>query len=131
MKQTGRSIRKLLARGLLAVSVLFALLMAFSLYAPSFPDPYAARGGSTELPELTGLPADSLLNSGDVSALDELPGIGEVLASRIIETRERDGLFFFPEDVMTVSGIGEKRFADIMAYLAAQETTPTDLPSAP
>ena len=75
--------------------------------------------------------ASSLLNSGDLTALDDLPGIGEVTAGRIIETRERDGTFYFPEDLMTVSGIGEKRLADIMAYLAEQPASPTDLEASP
>lgn len=131
MKKAGRIIHKLLPKGLLVVSVLVLLLMAADLYHPLFSDRYTARGGAPALPELHGLAADSLLNSGDLDALDELPGIGEVLAQRIIETRERDGLFYFPEDIMSVSGIGEKRFADIMAFIAAQEATSTDLPAAP
>ena len=120
---------------LAAGSVLFALLMVRDLYTSSFPISYTSRGTAPVIPDLAGLPADSLLNAGDVDALDELPGIGEVLAGRIIETRERDGLFYFPEDIMTVSGIGEKRYADIMAYLASQgvkqDGTPTDLPPSP
>lgn len=131
MKKPGHFLRQLLPWCLMAGIAFALLLMVCNLYKPAHPDHYTARGGSMLIPELTGLPPDSLLNSGDVKALDALPGIGEVLAGRIIETRERDGLFFFPEDVMTVSGIGEKRYHDIMTWLAAQEASPTDLPAAP
>lgn len=113
------------------VSVLIGLLMVADLYHSRFPDFYTAQDRTAALPELTGLAPDSLLNSGSADELDELPGIGAVLAGRIIETRERDGLYYFPEDVMSVSGIGEKRFADIMTSLAVLKATPTDLPAAP
>ena len=127
MKKAGRSLREILIRILLVASGLLALLMVCELYHPAFPDLWTASGSGVVVPELTALAPDSLLNSGSMADLDKLPGIGEVLAGRIIETRERDGLFRYPEDVMSVSGIGEKRFADIMAYMAAQEATPTDL----
>ena len=40
----------------------------------------------------------------------ELDGIGETLASRIIEYREQHGGFDSVEELMEVKGIGEKRF---------------------
>ena len=42
--------------------------------------------------------------------LDELPGVGEATARAIIEDREANGPFSSPEDIMRVSGIGEKKF---------------------
>lgn len=131
MKRAGRVIRTLLTEGLLAISVLISILMVINLYHPTIPDPYTARNEALAIPELATLAPDSLLNSGDLAALDALPGIGEVLAARIIEARELDGLYTFPEDVMSVKGVGEKKFADIAAYLAAMEATPTDLAPLP
>lgn len=51
------------------------------------------------------------LNTADVSELDELPGVGEATARAIVEDRETNGPFTTPEDLMRVSGIGEKKFA--------------------
>lgn len=51
------------------------------------------------------------LNTADVGELDELPGVGEATARAIVEDREANGPFSAPEDLMRVSGIGEKKFA--------------------
>jgi competence protein ComEA len=46
------------------------------------------------------------LNSADVAALDGLPGIGPVLAQRIVEHREQHGPFHQVDDLLDVPGIG-------------------------
>ena len=51
-----------------------------------------------------GAPVD--LNAADVVALDALPGIGPVLAERIVAHREEVGPFGSVEDLESVSGIG-------------------------
>ena len=51
------------------------------------------------------------LNTAGVEDLDELPGVGEATARAIVEDRELNGPFSAPEDLMRVSGIGEKKFA--------------------
>jgi competence protein ComEA len=53
------------------------------------------------------------LNSATAEQLETLPGIGEVLASAIVEHRERNGPFASVDDLLEVSGIGEVRLADI------------------
>lgn len=45
--------------------------------------------------------------------LQNLPGIGETYANRIVEYRTREGDFQKIEDIMKVKGIGEKIFAEI------------------
>ena len=53
------------------------------------------------------------LNTATSEELQTLSGVGEATARAIIEDREQNGPFAAPEDVMRVSGIGEKKFAKI------------------
>jgi competence protein ComEA len=46
------------------------------------------------------------LNTADVGRLDALPGIGPVLAQRIVDHREQHGPFGSVEDLQDVPGIG-------------------------
>lgn len=50
------------------------------------------------------------LNTATASELETLPGVGPSTAAKIIADREANGLFTAPEDLMRVSGIGEKKF---------------------
>ena len=49
------------------------------------------------------------LNTAPAEELAKLPGIGEALAERIVSYREEHGPFEAVEDLMNVSGIGEKK----------------------
>lgn len=53
------------------------------------------------------------LNTADLAALDTLPGVGPVLAQRIIDWRSEHGRFTSVEELGEVSGIGEKLYAQI------------------
>ncbi|HEX9313330.1 MAG TPA: helix-hairpin-helix domain-containing protein [Actinomycetota bacterium] len=57
------------------------------------------------------------LNTATLDELETLSGIGEVLGQRIIDYREQHGPFRTIEDLMNVSGIGDKRFADLKPYI--------------
>jgi len=51
------------------------------------------------------------LNLADAVELEALPGVGPVLAGRIVAYREAHGPFVELEDLLDVSGIGEAKLA--------------------
>ncbi len=51
------------------------------------------------------------VNLASASELERLPGVGPVLATRIIEEREANGPFTSADDLDRVSGIGPKKIA--------------------
>lgn len=53
------------------------------------------------------------LNTADASALDSLPGVGPVLAQRILDWRAQHGRFTSVDELGEVSGIGDKILAQI------------------
>jgi len=53
------------------------------------------------------------INIATQSELTDLPGIGNVLAARIVDYRRMHGSFNRIEDLRNVSGIGEKRYEAI------------------
>lgn len=61
-----------------------------------------------------GAPASPLdLNTATADQLDDLPGVGPVLAQRIVAYRTQHGGFRSVEQLQEVSGIGARRFADL------------------
>lgn len=66
----------------------------------------------------TGLPAGQMdINNASLTELTDLPGIGPVLAQRIVEYRTEHGPFSAPEDLMNIKGIGPAKLAKILPYI--------------
>ncbi|GGV33180.1 hypothetical protein GCM10010277_18140 [Streptomyces longisporoflavus] len=57
--------------------------------------------------------AQVTLNTATIDQLDELPGVGPVLAQHIIDYRTEHGGFRSVDELREVNGIGDKRYADL------------------
>lgn len=57
------------------------------------------------------------LNLSPADSLELLPGIGPVLAERIVAYRDSAGHFERPEDIIRVKGISRKLYEKIKSYL--------------
>lgn len=74
----------------------------------------AARGGTASAGSVAGSPAGPVdLNSATAEQLDALPGVGPVLAQRIVDWRTQHGRFGSVDELSKVSGIGDAKLADL------------------
>jgi competence protein ComEA len=72
-----------------------------------------ALGAAPATGATAGPPAPVDLNSATLEMLDALPGIGPVLAQRILDWRTAHGRFSAVDELGEVSGIGEATLADL------------------
>ena len=63
------------------------------------------------------------INTASAQQLIALPGVGEKLAARIVEYRQKQGGFKNVSELMNVQGLGEKNLAKIQAYLTTSGET--------
>jgi competence protein ComEA len=60
------------------------------------------------------------INTASQREIAELPGVGEVLAGRIILYRENVGPFESPEDLLNVYGIGMGKLEAVRWYISVE-----------
>jgi comEA protein len=77
--------------------------------------PKSAGRGAVKKSALTG---KINLNTATVQELTKLPRIGEKVAQRIVEYRQKHGGFKKTEELMNVKGIGEKTFDKMREHLS-------------
>jgi competence protein ComEA len=81
---------------------------------PAAPDAAPAAPPSGPAPAKGGAPTGKVdLNVATVEQLDALPGVGPVMAQRILEWRARHGRFTRVEQLREIEGIGERRLAQL------------------
>ena len=83
--------------------------------APSAaPAPGSGDGASGSAPAGGAAPGTPVnLNTATVADLDALPGVGPVIASRIVDWRQQNGNFKTVDDLGEVSGIGDATLAKL------------------
>ena len=57
------------------------------------------------------------INKASSSEIQKIPGIGPVLAQRVIDFRNKNGKFEIIDDLMDVKGIGSKKLEKIRAWI--------------
>ena len=60
------------------------------------------------------------INEADIDELMSIPYIGEVIAERIIDYRNENGPFEDEEELLNISGIGEKKLNNIINYITVE-----------
>jgi competence protein ComEA len=95
--------------------------------APSSPEPVAKAQGASKLAAAAPAPTRPTrldLNRASVAELTALPGLGEVLAQRVVERRAARGGFRSVDDLKDVKGIGAKRLEQLRPLVTVRAATP-------
>lgn len=113
-----------------AVSAILLLSMCVSWFAlsdladttlqmgtPTTPGNLEAQWAQGQEERLPGVVGKISINDAGQEALEALPGVGEKTAVKIIAYRQENGPFLFLEDIMKVSGIGEKKFEQMKEFI--------------
>lgn len=116
------------ALALLACGVMLGIF----LMQTRIPGTVSVQHGVTEEPAeavqtVAEEPADAAeerldLNTATAEDLQELPGIGEVIAQRIIDYRDLCGRFLDSEQLLEVDGIGEAKYEKIKDLVTVRNT---------
>lgn len=89
-----------------------AVTLAVSPQMQTAPTTAATAAAETVPEETVSFPVN--INTADADTLTALPGIGQVLAERILAYRRQNGPFRAVEEIMKVEGIGEKKAEAIL-----------------
>ena len=109
MKHKTFAVRGMLAWLLLAACVVLAAGAVLTGIERRESTAYPAGGKTAQVQPIQVKTGEIPVNTADAIALQQLPGVGAATAEDILAEREMNGPFFYPEDLMQVHGIGEKK----------------------
>ena len=92
-------------------------LLASLVLVAAFAAQPTAQGAQKPRTEARPAVASINLNTATAAELEKLPGIGQKVAARIVEYRQKNGPFKKVEELMNVQGIGEKSFLQFRSQL--------------
>lgn len=116
-------------KGILALTGAFLLLtVGYFLFQSRPGEEYSVQGQTFWTSEVGAVVQEETpageqcvnINTAGVDELQTLPGIGQELARRIVESRTQDGEFRIPEDILRVSGIGQGTLSKILDYITVE-----------
>jgi len=98
--------------------ILMAALAAMALSTVAV----GAQGKAPVAKAVASATAPVNLNTATAEQLATIPGVGPKMAERIIDYRQKNGSFKKLEDLMNVSGIGEKNFLKMKPLITVTPT---------
>ncbi len=108
-------------QGTLRSFLLLTLLIASATACVKLPRRATSTGervSTTQAPNHPSPPVS--INRASREELERLPGVGPVLAARIVEHRERHGPFRKVEHLLIVRGVSERRFREMRPLINAE-----------
>jgi competence protein ComEA len=84
---------------------------------PAPPGPAPTAPGTTPNPSTGPAEAPVNLNTASLGQLDALPGVGPVLAQRILDYRTQNGPFTTIDQLQEVPGVGPKKFDSLKPHV--------------
>jgi len=80
-------------------------------------DALTVNDDASEATEAPGMQEKININTADLTKIEEIPGIGEIKAQAIIDYRSDNGSFKSVDDLLNVTGIGEKSLEKMKAVV--------------